>query len=152
MTKTFVDNDEMFRQLLQEQSSVRDLLEAIKSPDNAVALLARIELLVREQDDIRYRNTRDAALAVYIWALNQSRPSYGKLAASLVLSASRLWWARKAALKVFGDSFVSSSPDLNLESVFTTSNWNLGSDDKETFVLAADEWIGFEYGSGYRHG
>ncbi len=98
----FANNSEMYRELLRQQPEVLQLVESLKTPSNARELLSRIDVLVHEQDDIRFRNSRDSAIAVYIWAINELEPTLGRLAASLALSAPRLWWARQVAAAIFG--------------------------------------------------
>jgi len=111
----FANNSEMYRELLRQQPEVLQLVESLKTPSNARELLSRIDVLVHEQDDIRFRNSRDSAIAVYIWAINELEPTLGRLAASLALSAPRLWWARQVAAAIFG--LDTSSPSLDIRPV-----------------------------------
>jgi hypothetical protein len=94
------NNVEMFRELVGREPAVHALLTHLTEPGNSRALLTRIDSLVREQDDIRFRNDQDATIAIYLWALNSANPPLARLGASVVLVAPRLWWARKMALAI----------------------------------------------------
>jgi hypothetical protein len=131
------NNARMFRELAREEPAVRQLAEDVKNPTEAKELLARVESLVREQDDIRFRNDRDAAIAIYICTLSESNPAYGRLAASLALSVPRLWWARQAAIEIFGSGFTSgTSPTQPATLVIMTGSLDATSNDKDTVFLA----------------
>lgn len=117
------NNPTMFQEVLQGQPVVQRLLTELKDSGSTRKLLARVEALVREQDDVRYRNQRDAALAVYIWALDRTDHSLGKLAASIVLDIPRLWWARKIALQILGGSYTEPKVGQGTISLFT-NEWS----------------------------
>jgi len=53
--------------------------------------------LIKEQDDIGYRSSRDAAIATFIWVLNETQPDLAQVVIATTLNAPRLWWARKVA-------------------------------------------------------
>lgn len=120
------NNSRMFRDVVENIPAARQLLTELKEPANTRKLLARTESLVREQDDVRYRNQRDAAIAIYVWALNETDGSLGRLAASVVLESPRLWWARKTALDILGQGFARPSQQQGVRTV-TPDDWNTAS-------------------------
>lgn len=131
------NNVDMFRELLGREPAVQALLAYLKQPGNSKILLGRIESLVREQDDIRFRNSRDAAIAVYLWALNATNPPLGRLGASMVLVAPRLWWARKTALAIVSGTSVHTESARGSSGVSLVGQWRTASqgDIKEVMVL-----------------
>lgn len=129
------NNPGMFRDLLGGIPAAQHLLVELKDPANARKLLARTESLVREQDDVRYRNQRDAALAVYVWALNQTDKSLGRLAASVLLDSPRLWWARKTALQVLAGGFEAPHEEREARSL-AVDRWNTISLGESSDALA----------------
>lgn len=121
------NNLEMFCALLAQDATARNLVTQLASDkEQAVYLLSRANSLIREQDDVRYRNSHDEAIGVYLWALMQSRPALGRIAASAILSTPRLWWARKLALRVVSDSWPYLISEPKTGNVLTnTSEWKL---------------------------
>jgi hypothetical protein len=117
------NNAAMFRELVEKIPAVQQLVKELTVPASARELLTRIESLVREQDDVRFRNQRDAAVAVYVLALVKSDESLGRIAASLVLNAPRLWWARRVALDLVAGSPLDSSKERT-EKSFTSEDWD----------------------------
>ncbi len=93
---------DMFYLLAQQEAPVKELIEVLKNQDEASHLVAHVTSLLSEREDVRYRNSRDSALAVCIWALDKTQPELAKLLAANVLNAPRLWWARKAAMEFLG--------------------------------------------------
>jgi hypothetical protein len=132
------NNTVMFQDVLEGQPVVQQLLIELRDPAVSRKLLARVESLAREQDDIRFRNQLDAALAVYTWALDRTDHSLGKLAASVVLDVPRLWWARKTALQILGGSFgqpTVEQPDI----LMMTNDWNTTAtkEGKDALIIMA---------------
>jgi hypothetical protein len=121
------NNLQMLKELLQFDRDVRRLLGELANESNARALLSRVEDLIRVQDDVRYRNRRDASVAVYLWALNQTSPALARIAASLVLSAPRLWWARKTALEILGGAEGPSTSNPTRQSTVSSTDWTTSS-------------------------
>lgn len=119
---SFANSAVIFDKLVDSQPVVRHLTDELKSnPEIERRVLSRVESLVREQDDVRYRNQRDAALAAYTRALNNSNPALGRLAASIVLDAPRLWWARKTALNILGGAMVAPPPAISSTTVILST-------------------------------
>jgi hypothetical protein len=89
---------EMLYTAMASQAAVRELVGLCTNRDNAYRLLSAAVSLVKEQDDVGYRNPRDAALGTYLWVLAQTQPDLAQVLAASALNAPRLWWARKVAL------------------------------------------------------
>jgi hypothetical protein len=92
------NNVEMLYTAMASRSAVRDLVGLCGNRDDAFRLISRAVSLVKEQDDVSYRNPRDAAIATYLWVLAQTQPDLAQLLAASVLNAPRFWWARKVGL------------------------------------------------------
>jgi hypothetical protein len=90
---------EMLLDVAQQERAVKELLLLLQNRDEANNLLSHVVSRLTEQEDIRYRNSRDIAIAVCIWSLNRTQPALAKLLAADVLSSPRLWWARRVALE-----------------------------------------------------
>jgi hypothetical protein len=133
----FANDDAMLFDLAASESQVKSLTEALKqSPTNAISLLQRIIRLVQEEDDIRYRNSRDTAMAVYIAALSAANPALARLAAAEVLANPRLWWARKAALRAIGKAWVSQRPQAAQRAFYANSTTEVhASPEKDMLVV-----------------
>jgi len=126
------NNMAMFLALAERESSVGELIRLLKEPDNANRLLSHVASVLQEQEDVRYRNSRDTAVAVCLWALKQDHPSLAKLLASNVVSEPRLWWARRMAGDLEGRSLTTSESSL----VVNNAGWtNVSSQGKEVLVV-----------------
>jgi hypothetical protein len=131
------NNPDMLHALIVREPTVQQLVVYLNNLDNAKALLYRIDALLREQDDIRFRNNSDAALAVYLWVLSERDATLGRLAASLVLAVPRLWWARRSALGILNGALPDSSTQQSTQSITTTSGWTASTNaEKESMILA----------------
>ena len=99
----------MFGDMARHDQFVMWLMSALETPDAQQKILQRILFLVREQDDVRFRSSSDAAIAVYLWCLGETNLALARLAATYVIGTPRLWWARKVALQLLGGATGSKS-------------------------------------------
>ena len=89
---------ETFIEAVQSEAAVSELRGLLASEGNRSCLFLRLQALVYERSDTRYRNPRDAAIATYVWSLGATDPTMGNLAALTVQAeAIRCWWAVKLA-------------------------------------------------------
>jgi hypothetical protein len=127
--------------LAQQEQSVKDLLSALEKRDEANRLLAHAVSILREQEDVRYRNSRDTAVAVYIWALKHTHPLLAKLLAAEVLGAPRLWWARRIAIEtaegIFHHPNIQSTAGVFIKTA-TTSQWKTGSTQTKDVLIVSE--------------
>jgi hypothetical protein len=99
-TLGIANDPEMFFELARQQNPVAELMKSLADKSNQKRLVLRVISVLRQREDLRFRNSRDAALAVYLCALECVNKRYAILAATDVISQPRLWWARKAATAV----------------------------------------------------
>jgi hypothetical protein len=113
------------------------LVSSLQNAGDASRLLSHASSLIREQDDVRYRNPRDTAIAIYIWALGQTQPAFAALLAAEVIRAPRLWWARKLALTLLANGAISHDIETVTERVLLKGEWqNESSTEKESLVIS----------------
>jgi hypothetical protein len=130
------NNEAMLRAIATKEQSVVELMWLLRSSESASRLLSHTSFLIREQDDVRYRNSRDTAIAVYIWLLAQMQPSLGRLLAAEAIRAPRLWWGRKMALSVLAGHPFTIDPSTATNRIVLKDEWqNDGGADKETLVI-----------------
>lgn len=102
----------MAKRILARDPSVKGLQQELRdAPADGVVLvvLERVLRLTRAQVDYRYENPHDAALAAYIWALNEDDARIGAVAAEIVLNARQLWGARRLAAEILERSVTAPS-------------------------------------------
>lgn len=129
---------DMFYALAKQEAPVKELVLMLKNEGEAGRLLAHVSSLLGEQEDVRYRNSRDSAVAVCIWALDQTQPEFAKLLAANVLNSPRLWWARKAAMEFFGGTTTVAKMEQTGASMIETAGWKNG-DSKTKNILIVPE-------------
>ena len=131
------NNLEMLFALAEQEQSVKELLALLQNGDEANRLLSHVISLLREQEDVRYLNSRDVAVAVCIWALGRTQPALARLLASEVLSAPRVWWARRAAIESAGGGFIQPAVVASSSySVVSTEGWgDRGSQTKDVLIV-----------------
>jgi hypothetical protein len=135
------NSPEMLYEIARQDDAVKALLGLLADRATALKLLSHVSALIREQDDVRFRNSRDGAIAIYIWALSQLQPALGKLAAATALNAPRLWWARKAALAVTSPASSSayrSDKKNQAASVVRIDDWRSGSEEQRSILTLTD--------------
>jgi hypothetical protein len=131
------NNVDMLRILAAQEPCVRELVSSLQNAGDASRLLSHASSLIREQDDVRYRNPRDTAIAIYIWALGQTQPAFAALLAAEVIRAPRLWWARKLALTLLANGAISHDIETVTERVLLKGEWqNESSTEKESLVIS----------------
>jgi hypothetical protein len=130
------NNMGMFLALAEREEAVKELVRLLQDRDNASKLLDHVAAQLKEQEDVRYRNSRDAAVAVCIWALKQSQPTLAGLLASHVLGAPRFWWARRVATEFSGGVQTPSSVGPASFTLVNKRGWTSGgSEGKEVLVI-----------------
>ena len=87
----------MFFRIANGEPAVRDCWKEMEKSENAETIFSRVGDLSRQLTDIRYENSSDVALAVYLWLLNAKKPSFAMLAAQTVSQLPRCWWAETTA-------------------------------------------------------
>ena len=93
-----VSDAEIFIEALRSEPAVIELLRLSSEEEVRNCLLARVQALVYERSDTRYRNARDIAIATYTWCLGAADLKTGNIAALTVQgAAARCWWATKMA-------------------------------------------------------
>jgi hypothetical protein len=133
------NNLEMLYTLATQEQGVGEL--AVLLRDHAVArnLLAHVASIIREQEDVRYRNPRDAAIAVYIWMLAQTQPALALLAAGAALNAPRLWWAKKAALSVTSGTWMEGTAEAKAHTLMAkAADWKDGGAGRKDVLIISD--------------
>lgn len=102
----------MFLQLIQEEESVRALLRELNSREHKALnriseilqmVLNRISEILQKQNDPRYENPSDTALAIYLWVISLKDLSLAKAASAFVTQAPRCWWAAKVSHEVLSN-------------------------------------------------
>jgi hypothetical protein len=83
----------MFIDLLGEVPEIVRFAQSLDEEKTRLLTLSRIVDVSRIQIDRKYRNPRDIALAVYIWAIWKHDTSLGESAAELSREVPNLWWA-----------------------------------------------------------
>jgi hypothetical protein len=130
------NNMGMFIALAEREEAVKELVQLLQDRDNASKLLDHVAAQLKEQEDVRYRNSRDAAVAVCIWALKQSQPTLAGLLASHVLGAPRFWWARRVATDFSGGLQAPSTAGPASFTLVKKKGWTSGgSEGKEVLVI-----------------
>jgi hypothetical protein len=79
---------------------VRELMEAIRTPEDGEELLLRTAMLALSDTDPKYENPNDVAVGAYLWVLAVANPSSVNLAAEVVLDCQGFWWARQMAARL----------------------------------------------------
>jgi hypothetical protein len=133
------NNLEMLYALAAQEQGVRELTALLRDHTVATQLLAHVVSIIREQEDVRYRNPRDAAIAAYIWMFAQAQPALALLAAGAALSAPRLWWAKKAALSVTSGTWMEGTAEPNAHKLITkTADWKDGGVGRKDVLIISD--------------
>jgi hypothetical protein len=128
------NNLEMLYGAMASQQAVRDLVALCVNRDDAYRLVSRAVALVKEQDDVNYRNPNDAAIATYLWVLAQTQPYLAQLLAASVLNAPRFWWARKVGLDLVRRQAVVPQSTTRIAS---EGEWQVsGSTPRELLVIS----------------
>jgi len=101
-SQTLVANDaDMFGEIAAGDRSVQYLIAASRdSAATARKILSRVEELRALEDDFRYRNARDAAIATYLFVLMQYNRPLAILGAESVVRACNVWWAKRIAVAI----------------------------------------------------
>ena len=134
------NNLEMLFAQARQNAAVKQLLTLLSDEAVALQLLAHVGSLLREQDDVRYRNSRDGAIAVYIWALTGTQPALARLAASAALNAPRLWWAKKAALNVASPTVQPGKTESKVKGLLTrVGAWRESGEGNQYNVLIVSD-------------
>ena len=85
----------------RSSAELQELVELIAETETAgPAVLRRIARVARLDTDPAYENPSDAALFGYLLALANAKSNLSGVAATAVLGARRLWWARALAVHV----------------------------------------------------
>jgi hypothetical protein len=128
---------DMFYAIAQQEAPVKELLAMLRNSADAILLLEHITSLLREQEDVRYRNSRDGAVAVCIWALGKTQPALARILAANALNAPRLWWARKAAIDFFEASTQAPNISRTGSNMIEKGNWQNGDfKTKDVLIIA----------------
>ncbi len=129
----------LIAQIAQEKAA-KELTLLLTDRKKANGLLAHATSVLREREDVRYRFSRDIAVAVYVWALNHSNKGLAKLLAAEIVNTPRVWWARKLAVESVGGPLV--NPEVRDEVVVKT-NWgapnsqvNFSTQTKDVIVIS----------------
>ena len=133
------NTDNMLQALAAQENCVKELVSLIRDPSEASKLVAHGSSLIREQDDVRYRNPRDTAIAVYIWALAQTHPLLGRLLAAEATRAARLWWARKISLSILEGHPIAAEPDTGTDRVLLRGEWQNESGEERAALIVRDQ-------------
>jgi hypothetical protein len=132
-----VANDtSMFFELAEQQRPVIELIKSLGDKTAQKRLLLKIFALLRQQEDVRYRNSRDAAIAVYLNALLHSNKKLATLAATEAISSPRLWWTKKIASLILSRS--SKRHHLTSRKFVSNSQWSLQSPKNRKDFLIVD--------------
>jgi len=133
------NNLEMLYTLAGQEQVVKELTTSLLDYTVAVRLLTHVGSIIQEQEDVRFRNPRDAAIAVYIWALAQSQPALAGLAASAALNAPRLWWAKRAALNVTSGTWMEGTAEAGAHKLMTrATDWKDGGAGRKDVLIVSD--------------
>ena len=65
-------------------------------------VINRIEQLINTEYDHKYENPYDAALAVYVMALDRTSHQSGMYAAQMLNDVKQLWWTKRVINKIQG--------------------------------------------------
>ena len=115
-----------FLYVIGRRPSVRYLIENADL-ELMESVLRHLVARVTSESDARYRNPLDAALATYLWILYWANQKVGKLAASEVLSAPRLYWSYRLARQIL---FQGESHKSLANSPVSTSLIRVGEPDR----------------------
>src|SRR5574341_767735 len=87
----------IFRRIVEDTQEFHALLRLAKDRIGALQILKRIFFLASFETDIRYENPHDATLGVYLLALDAAGSNHASMAAFILETLPRLWWARNIA-------------------------------------------------------
>jgi len=129
------NNLEMLYTLAGQEQVVKELTTSLLDYTVAVRLLTHVGSIFRTGRR-SFSESRDAAIAVYIWALAQSQPALAGLAASAALNAPRLWWAKRAALNVTSGTWMEGTAEAGAHKLMTrATDWKMVELVGRTFSL-----------------
>ena len=92
--------DHFFRAVAREPAVLDAFREMTQSGAAREDALGIISDLVHQETDLRFENPFDTPLAVLLWLTAFAADDYAKMAATLVNSAERCWYARKLAKRI----------------------------------------------------
>jgi hypothetical protein len=127
----------MLLEIARQEQPVKELLVLLQDREQANKFLAHLISRLGEQEDVRYRNSRDITLAVSLSALQSTQPALAKLLAAQVLRSPRLWWARRAAIELAFGAPAEPSTHERKETVTTRGDWGtVGTLAKDVLIVA----------------
>lgn len=89
-----------FVRILADQPEVSSLAESAQSSDTRTRVLARVHELAKSEFDEAYEHPADAALAAYLWILNDRAPQLAQDGAAAVAQCKQCWWAKELAERI----------------------------------------------------
>jgi hypothetical protein len=93
-----------FKRLVEQHEVFTDIIKFASDKQGALQLLGRILELSSKENDQRYENPYDTALATYLLALDATNSEYSVPAAYLTRSASQLWWSVRISTDIIARS------------------------------------------------
>jgi hypothetical protein len=86
---------------LKNDTIVQQLISDLQqSPDHQREVFQRVLALLKANDQPDYAHPYDAALAAYLYALNQVNADLTQQAIRHILQTPKLWWARRLATHI----------------------------------------------------
>ena len=117
-------------------AAVLELRKALKDPDVAYLVLARVFDLTKRTTDVRYENPNDVALFVYALVLNGSHPVLAVAAAGAICQVPNLWWASAFATEIIDNR--TRRNDASGETLTTTP---VASDVVDRVFVTDPRWL-----------
>ena len=103
-----VSGYKQFLNALESLPELRELEREVRTTEDSLELLFRVNTLVNTEHDRTYETPHDVALACYLWVLSSVNPGIARVAAKRVRSCYGCWWARKLAEKLLAAGDVGS--------------------------------------------
>ena len=98
---------------------MRQLVDYLGSPEAQERVLNRVLTLARQSPDLRYENSADTPLSVYLLALGVHDAALARVAAQAIAETKQCWWARRIAEDILlGRNVRTSSRDDTADITF----------------------------------
>lgn len=94
-----------FIDILSSDESTVELCSLLHDTDNTARVARRLLDLSSQVYDLEFENSRDVAIATYLWCVYTIDDNIGKYLAEAVLEARNIWWARLVAERILSFNY-----------------------------------------------